>query len=710
MNETERHMITDRVLDYCIFSNRPVHIATKDNPGSPTAFFVEEIMEDCFVADAAPENVRKSRLSDFKGRDLQVVTGHRNQAFLFDTRLMDMLQETGKEQQKRTHFFFKKPDMGILRNQRQVPRFSLEPYLPYLKAEVKISSQLGDYTFETRHLVDISQNLLAMFLDRSQGLVLPGDKVTSLCIFHQNSIVLETEGTVFRTDMKRVSDQMKESFFIVIRMKQPEAVVVKTPVEAGVANESLRMEGSRAYVDGDHSILKGYGFSGRVQDLSTSKISFTLDEVETPFMAGLVLNELFVHIPPNDLNLKACIKVIHCVSSAEEPGIRVTGEFLGMSIELIKAVNRLKDSALDPRLTQGRREDFDQLFEFFFESGFIYSGKRKQLQKYAAAVRKTNLTLLQSGEAILNKVLLKEGREIKGHLSALRFFDRAWLVQHMTTHHAVGTATSQAILSSIINFFMDYSVNRKINTSYVTCYYRPDNLYPEMLFGETARVIAKPEISGTADLDFCVSGAEEKGLLAVGENPQVDCREASPEDRVRLERLLVEQGRYFLIRVEGLTAERLSQLSVSSEYEKLGLYRYRKVFVARHPGDEEAVYAVCNYASPGCNLSELTNSFRFYYSATQCAMDAELVNTLARKVLVSYQTTEMPTPILLLEENQPLPENFKKMRKYRYWYFDTAYVSLFKSTAESSIAHIKEILKRLKAEYSASKNDSYSYA
>lgn len=710
MNGSESHVITDRVLDYCIFSNRPVHIALKDNPGSPMAFYVEEIMEDYFVADAAPENIQKVRPSDFKGRELQVVTGHRDQAFLFDSQLMDMLQETGGEGQNRTHYFFKKTNTGILRNQRQVPRFSLESYSPYLKAEIKISSQLGDYVFDTRHLVDISQNLLAIFLDRSQGLVLPGDKVTSLCLYHQNAIVLETEGVVLRTDMKRVSDQMKESFFIVIRMNQPETTAVKIFGEADSPNDSFRLEESRAYIDGDHSILRGYGFSGRVQGLSTSKISFILEEVETPFVAGLVLNDIFVHIPPNDLNLKACVKVTYCEPISDGRGIRVTGEFLGMSIELLKAVKRMKDSALDTRLTEGTREDFDQLFEFFFESGFIYSGKRKQLQKYAAAVRKTNLTLLQTGDAILKKVLLKEGNEIKGHLSALRFFDRAWLVQHLTTHHATGTATSKAILVSFTNFFLDPSVSRKMNTSYMICYYRPGNLYPEVLFGETAKIVANPEISGITDLDFCVSGAAEKEIETAIENSQVQCGEAGAEDWGRLERLLVEQGRYSLIRTEGLTAEGLARLSVSVEFEKLGLYRCRKVFVARHPGEEDDIYAVCNYASPGCNLSELTNSFRFYYSPTRCVLNPELVNTLARQVLDSYKATEMPSPVLLLEAGQPLPENFKKMRKYRYWYFDASYGDLFRSTSESSIAHIKEILKRLKAEYPSLKDKSYSHA
>lgn len=710
MNEMERHMITDRVLDHCVFSNRPVHITPKDNPGRKTSFLVEEIMEDYFVADIAPENVHKIRQEDLRGKELQIVTGHRNQAFIFDSQLMDVFNASEEEGEKRTHFLFKKPPTGILKNQRQDPRFALDPYSPYLKAEVKISSQLGDFAFETRHLVDLSQNLLAMFLDRSQGLVLPGDKVVSLALFHQNAIVLETEGTVLRTDMKRVSDQIKNSFFIVVRMKQSGSAPSRPLVEAGGIREGVPMDGARAYVDGDHSILRGYGFSGQIESLSTSKLAFTLDDPEVPFVPGLVLNELYVHIPPNDLHLKSCFKVTQCVPTGQGEGLRVSGEFLGMSIELIKAVNRLRDRTLDTHLTEAKREDFEQLLEFFFESGFIYSGKRKQLQKYAASVRKTNITLLQSGDAIMKKVLFKENREIKGHISALRFFDRTWLVQHLTTHHSVGTATSKAVLTSIINFFLDPAANKKTDTSYVTCYYRPGNLYPEVLFGETQKIINDPDICGITDLEFCVCGSSDPGPDAVDGTPTVQCSEAQPADLVRLEHLLVEQGRYFLIRAEGLTAEGLTKLAVSSEYQKLGLYRYRKVFAARRAGEEDAIYAVCNYASPGCNLSELTNSFRLYYSPTRCEPDKELVNTLIRQVLVSYRATEMPSPILLLEEGQLTPENFKKIRKYRSWFFDAAHCDLFKRTAESNITRIKEILKRLKTEHPDLKDLSHSHS
>ena len=115
---------------------------------------------------------------------------------------------------------------------------------------------------------------------------------------------------------------------------------------------------------------------------------------------------------------------------------------------------------------------------------------------------------------------------------------------------------------------------------------------------------------------------------------------------------------------------------------------------------------MCNYTSPGCNLSELTNSFQVYYSR-KGAPDKDLINALTRYVLVSYQTTEMKAPVLLLSEGQLLPDHFKKTRRYRYWFLDAAYFDLFKRIAESNIVNMRDILKRLKAGNAAKKDLSY---
>ncbi len=698
MAETEKHLMTDRVLEHSIFSNRPIYIMAKDDPDKKSSFFVEEILKDCFVAEISPENSTKVKHENLRAKDLQVVIGHKDQAFIFASQLMDSLEETpGKKKKKKTHFFFRKPPTGLLKNQRVSPRFALNDNSFLLKAEIKVSSKLGDFTFETRHLVDLSQTSLTLFLDRAQGLALQGDRVKSLTLYSQNEIVLETEGVILRTDMKRMSEQIGNSYFAVIEMKR-EPVPAQWPLSEQNGTWGIRMDRSKAFVEAVHSILQGYGFSGEVRYLSTSNVSFSVEKQEIPFVAGMVFNDVYINIPPSDLKLKACLQITHCDLENDPEGkwCVVFGKFLGVSIDLIKAVNRLKDGLVDLRLVEAQREDFDQLMEFFFDSGFIYSAKRKQLQKYSAGVKRTNLKLLQSDGAIIKKVIFKDHREIKGHISALKFFDRAWLVQHMTTHNTPGTAIARAILNSISNFFQDPAANRKVGTNFVTCYYQPGNLYPEMVFGETQRMVANPDICGTTDLDFCVSAAAEPGPKAGREKSKIKCHEAQAEDLARLECLLVTQGHFFPIRIEGLTAEGMTKLELSVEYEKIGLYRRRRIFVAKD-SDGEAVYAICNYSSPGCNLSELTNSFRFYYSGTGSLPTLEAANALSRHVLSTYQATEMNAPALLLGANQPIPDKFKKIRKYRYWYFDAAYCDLFKRVSEFNLSNAKEILKKLKS-------------
>ncbi len=698
MEEIEKRLITDRVLEHSIFSNRPIYVMPEDDTDKKASFYIEEILKDCFVAEINAENLVEIKQEHLKAKKLQVVIGHKNQAFVFSSQLMDYFEETAVKKNKKTHFFFSKPNTGILKNQRVNPRFSLTENAFYLRAEIKVSSKLGDFSFETRHLVDLSHGSIAVFLDRLHGLVLPGDKVKSLTVYKQNEIVLETEGVIFRTDMKRISEQIEKSYFVVIKMmKDPIPGQWPLSEKSGTLG-GVRMDQSKAFVEAEHSILKGYQFSGDIRFLSTSSVSFSVQKQEMPFAIGLILNDVYINISPNNLKLKACIKITYCTPEKDSDGKRlvVLGKFLGMSIDLIKAVNHLKDNLIDLRLVEAKREDFEQLMEFFFESGFIYSAKRKLLQKYASSVKRTNLKLLESNGPIVKKVIFKDNREIKGHISAIRFFDRTWLIHHMTTHNSPGTAIARAILTSISNFFLDPVANRKVDTKFVTCYFQPTNLYPEMVFGEFKRIVANPDICDMTDLDVCILAADEIPKIKK-EKIKIKCREAQAEDLLQLERLLVAQGHYFLIRIEGLTHESMTKLEISKEYEKIGLYRKRRVFVARHSENGEEIYAVCNYSSAGCNLSELTNSFRFYYEDKKNKFTADLINALSRHVLASYQETEMPAPVLLLGDHQLLPDLFKKIRRYRYWFLDAAYIDLFMSITETNLSNAKEILKKMKA-------------
>lgn len=167
--EEEKRLITDRVLEHSIFSNRPIYVVDKDNPEKKVSFFVEEIFNDYFVAEISSENLTEFKHESLKAKNLQVVIGHKSQAFIFPSKLMDSLEETtDKTKKKKTHFFFSKPHTGTLQNQRENPRFFLNDNSFYLKAEIKVSSKLGDFTFETRQLVDLSHISISLFLDRAQ--------------------------------------------------------------------------------------------------------------------------------------------------------------------------------------------------------------------------------------------------------------------------------------------------------------------------------------------------------------------------------------------------------------------------------------------------------------------------------------------------------------------------------------------------------------
>jgi hypothetical protein len=93
---------------------------------------------------------------------------------------------------------------------------------------------------------------------------------------------------------------------------------------------------------------------------------------------------------------------------------------------------------------------------------------------------------------IVKKIILKEDQEIKGHVSAIRFFDHCWIIQHLNALKVSGGSAAQSMISGIVDFFYDARANANSETFYVMSFYRPDNIYPAIVFGESCRRINDP--------------------------------------------------------------------------------------------------------------------------------------------------------------------------------------------------------------------------
>ncbi len=695
----EESVKLDRILEYLIFSNSLASISKINSEEHHALFRISDVGTDSFLAEPLDASVGVNFLHKCNDAELIFKAGFKNKAITFSTRILSTIDGG---------FNFSMPAVAQLTDLRKYPRSKLRTSTSGLQIELEIETHMGRKVFSTATMIEISQKAMSLYLNRDEGLVLPGETVAKIKIYSQGKLTLETSGQVLRVDKNKKSQDGGRTYFCVIEFDRNEISnqpAAKDSGEKRSLDRVLIFEQVGNLVQFNHPIFSDVVLSGQVVDISTSGLSILIEKTNLPVLRGMMLNDLILQLNKKDV-FKTQFKVLRVQEANQGDGttFRIGGQFMSMNVELLKCLSKTIQASIDQNLVDANSQDYEHLWEFFFQTGFIYTKKRKQIQELAPKLFKTYSKLLEKENGLVKKILYKEQDEIKGHLSAIRYFDKSWLVQHLnalrTSNNKLG---AQLVLQAVVAFLRDERSNRMIDIKYCLAFYRPDNIYSNMVFSHVKKLINDPKICNYSDLQFCLLKDEEE--ITPFSPPEVDVRIGTREDFENLETLLISQNYYDLIRTENLSAETIANLRISEEYAALDLYRYRRVLVATDKSSNLKAYAVCNYSSPGLNLSELTNSFRIFYDKPEAKENLKLAGALTSSVLDSYQKTEMPSPVLLVEPGQIVPFQFSVSKVYRYWFLDAAHLKKFKEATEEIYKNLRPLLKMYSQEANQDKEE-----
>jgi hypothetical protein len=246
----------------------------------------------------------------------------------------------------------------------------------------------------------------------------------------------------------------------------------------------------------------------------------------------------------------------------------------------------------------------------------------------------------------------------------------------------------------MIDFFDDLHREKPDEHNYIFFFYREENLFPAIVFGNIRDQANDKSISDCIEVDFCLPEPYNSNFDDNSrKHGRIMCREAGTADLDALETILLAKGQLPYFRFEGLSRESICALSLETEYRRLGLYRFRKVFVSEDGETGARCFAVANFSSPGLNFSELNNSFRAFYSNDDGAVNQQLINAVAPVVLDAFVATGILKPVMLCTQGQPVPAKFEKTKRYQYFYFNIRRMDHFRSVTAESIGAMKSHLR-----------------
>ncbi|MBI1423840.1 MAG: hypothetical protein GC149_10280 [Gammaproteobacteria bacterium] len=666
-------------IEFLIFNQIPITCSFGET--SPVHGYIEDSTDNDVLINIAPED--RQNINTEPGGEIRVSCNYRAKRLEFVLKINGHDAASGLIRADIPH-------QGQLVNYRVWERTQFDHDAQTLQAEVTIETLLGRRSFKTSEFSEFSYQSLSLFIDRNQGIIVPNDVVTSITIKSRKQTIFQGTGKVTR--IENIHDKA-DTLYIVVKLDDPNyKPVLDIEPNKRQSDRFVFENRSDAFIEFTHPFSKVHKMA-LMYDVSNSGISIIMQGSKYAMPIGLMIEKASMQLPLHPrLEVSLLVKGYYQEEAADNT-LKVCMEFVNASAMLVKEVSNFVQHKLSTHLLDATYEDIEELWYFYFETGFIYKDKRRQLQENSETVKNTFRALLKSNTPLIKKILYKEDGVIKGHVTAIKVFDQTLMVQHLNALKTNSGPAAMHVIRAITSYFMDSKANDVSGSRYICFYYRPNNFYPNLVFGSAVKLIDNPDLCWIDTYQFCLPAPENK---TEAQDPDIDVYEAQESDLVELENILIDEKDFRIMRLEGMVRETMADMSLSKSYEDIGLYRYRKIIVAKNRSTGQSVYAACTYGSPGLNFSELTNSIKLFYASDTRQKLQQMIDSVCDYALKTYENTDVRNPALLLKSDQPAPACFEIEKNYTLFALDVRHTKKFRDATEHVFANFKEFVRNQK--------------
>jgi len=401
----------------------------------------------------------------------------------------------------------------------------------------------------------------------------------------------------------------------------------------------------------------------RTTDISGSGFSAEEDENNSVLLTGIIIPELELHFADKStIKCKAQVLYRH-ISCGDQRGIRVKcgiavlDMLLEDNVKLLSILHQSKES----NSYVCNRVDMDALWDFFFETGFIYPDKYEFIEKNKRKIKDTYEKLYTRHPNIARHFIYQDKSRILGHMAMLRFYGNTWLVHHHASRKSTMNKAGLVVLNQIGDFTYNCHRLYSLHMDFLICYYRTDNKFPSRVFGGAARNIKNPKKCSVDDFAYFhyknISGIHNR----LSEPWQLT--ETSYEELVELENFYEHESGGLMMPALDLEPERPDFDELVREYQKLGFKRRRFLFSLKKNNMLKAV-AMVDISDIGLNLSDLTNSIKIIVIDPN-GLSSEPLNRMLS--LLSEKMNQENTPILLFPAAYAKHMQIPYERIYNIW-------------------------------------------
>lgn len=421
------------------------------------------------------------------------------------------------------------------------------------------------------------------------------------------------------------------------------------------------------------ALLFVHPFLGRrvqleVSDISTSGFSVQEDPRDGILMQGMIIPELTIDFS-GAVSMKCSAQVVYRTPEQDQ-GVRCGLAILDMDIQAYSLLTQILTKARDPHAYISNRVDMEALWEFFFESGFIYPTKYKLIRAHREEFKATYARLYEGSPELARHFTYQKNGRIYGHISMVRAYSKAWMIHHYASRSMARKRPGFMVLKQIMYFLNDMHRLPSTHMDFAMCYFRPENKFPDRVFGGFARKLADPRGCSMDLFAYLLyPGLRLSSPLPSGWS-LTECS--------RLD--LWELGRFYEHRSGGLLLDALAldgnapgTSSLQEVFRQNGFVRKMQCYSLKYHEEQKAVL-ITDQSDLGLNLAELLNGIKIFVSRPEDLAWKDLARAIWQLTPL-YRTQKIPVMIYPAEYAET--KHIVCDKNYALWVLSVRYADEF---------------------------------
>lgn len=401
----------------------------------------------------------------------------------------------------------------------------------------------------------------------------------------------------------------------------------------------------------------------KIHDLSG--LGFSVDEnySRASLIPGLLIKKATISFA-NSLLIPCMAQVVYSKpnednSNAVRVGLTILNIDIHDHLKLISLIQQAQDS----QAYISNQINPSDLFDFFFETGFIYPNKYAEIAEKKEEIINSYMSLYNKGVDISRHFVYQKTGQILGHFSALQVYQKTWFCQH---HAALNSQRAGLrVVRSISEYINDSYQLNPTNIKYIIGYYQVSNKFPKRYFGDFVDKIKDPKKTSLDCFSYIKEARKFSGApVALAEGWTLE--RAVKADIIEFQGYYQKESGGLLIDALDLCPNQYNDHSLEEKYKSNDLVRKRELFALRYDGFTKAVIDVQS-SDFGLNLSEITNAITVYLIDTS-PINYDMVSFAIRKL--SFQLNKMSDPVMLFPSNFLSDCGVCADKEYTMWAFN----------------------------------------